>query len=90
MKRFALIAGVSLIAVTAVLYAGDWLVLRFRSRPFDTVTVQHYYAIEQKSGRIELRYDRTSAQQCTRSLFPHRALQPCWFLRRHTEQWTKI
>ncbi len=73
-----------------MVYAGDWLVLRLRSHPYDSVTVQHYYAIAQKNGRIDLQYDRTYAQQCTRSLFPHAGLKPCWYLRRHTEQWTKI
>lgn len=79
-----------LIAASAALYIGDWLMLVMRSNPYESVSIQHYYAIEQKNGRIELRYDRSYSQQCTRSLFPHFELDPCWYLRRHTEQWTKI
>jgi hypothetical protein len=89
-KRVVLIAGALLVAFLAVVYAGDWFLLRLRSNPYDSVTIQHYYAIAQKTGRIELQYDRTYSQQCPRSLFPHRGLQPCWYVRRHTEQWTKI
>lgn len=90
MKRAALIVSAFLVALLALVYAGDWLVLRLLSNPYDTVAIQHYYAIAQKTGRIELQYDRTYTQQCTRTLFPHSGLQPCWYLRRHSEQWTKI
>jgi hypothetical protein len=89
-KRLALIAIGSLVAFVVLLYLGDWGFVCVRSQPYDSVTVQHYYAVTQKTGRIDLQYDRTYSQQCTRSLFPHRGLQPCWYLRRHTEQWTKI
>lgn len=90
MKRFALLVLAWLLAVSAALYLGDWLILRLRPSPYETVTIQHYYAIAQKTGRIDLQYDRTYTQQCARSLFPHADMQPCWYLRRHTEQWTRI
>jgi hypothetical protein len=89
-KRLALIATASVIAFAAILYLGDSLVLHFRANRYDAVAIQRYYAIAQKTGHIELQYDHTFTEQCTRSMFPHAGLQPCWYLRRHAELWTKI
>lgn len=89
-KRAVRMTILFLVALVTLLYVGDWLVLRLRSDPYGSVVIQHYYAIAQKTGRIQLQYDRTYSQQCTRSLLPHASLEPCWYLRRHSEQWTKI
>jgi hypothetical protein len=89
-KRFAAIALAWLIAVSAAMYVGDWSIFRLRAHPSENVSVQHYYAIAQKTGRIDLQYDRAYTQPCARSLFPHDGMQPCWYLKRHAEQWTNI
>ncbi len=90
MKNAVLVAAVLLVGLVAVVYCADWAGLHLRSNPYDSVTVQHYFAIPQKTGKVELHYDRTYNQTCARSLFPHSGYQPCWYLRRHTEQWTTI
>jgi hypothetical protein len=90
MKPFALITGSMVLGIAAVLYLGDGLILRLRSQPYETVTVQHYFAIAQKTGKVQLQFDRTYDQPCAKSLFPHAGRPPCWYLKRHTEQWTRI
>ena len=49
------IAIVSLVALLAIVYAGDYLSVRYRipgkREQFGTVTVQRYDAVQQKSGK---------------------------------------
>jgi len=78
------------LAFALVSYMGDALILQLRSSPRSTVAVQHYFAIRQKTGKVELQYDRSYDQPCVNSLFPHFGEPPCWYLRRHTEQQTVI
>jgi hypothetical protein len=79
-----------LLLLTAITYAGDYLVVRFKipngRDPFSTVTVQPYYAIQQKNGRTEYDYAPAENQVCVRSLFPHFGYSPCWYLKRHTDK----
>ena len=35
-------------------------------------------------------YDRDIDRPCANTLFPHSGYPPCWYLRRHKEQQTKI
>jgi hypothetical protein len=79
--------------LVALIYAGDYLVLRVRiarSSGYDTVTVRQYYAINEKNNRTEYVFGSTQDQSCVNSLFGHQGLQPCWYLRRHPEQQTQI
>src|ERR1700757_4498510 len=57
LRRLAVKALLALLVVTAVLYIGDYVALRFRvatnHAPFGTVPVDQFYAIHKKAGRIE-------------------------------------
>jgi hypothetical protein len=90
MKRLLLRANLILVAFLLVLYLGDTLVLHLRHNPYSTVTVQHYYVIGQKNNKFEIQNDRTVDQPCANSLLPHSGYPPCWYVRRHTEQESKI
>jgi hypothetical protein len=81
------VAAALLVLVT---YAGDYLSVRYRipkgRDPFATITVQPYYAIHQKNGKIEYDFAPPESQLCVRSLFPHLGYSPCWYVMRHTEK----
>lgn len=85
MKRALQRTAFSLLALAAVLYAGDYLSLRLQipSRPqFGTVHIQPYLAVPRKDGRIEYMLDDPVDQPCVHSLFPHFGDTPCWYLQR--------
>ncbi len=90
MKRiiFLFVIGVCVLALFA--FAADLCVFRYRifrhSNPFGSVTVQVYYAIQEKNGRTEYVYKSADQQTCTNSLFPHSGFPPCWYSRGHTEK----
>jgi hypothetical protein len=80
----------AVILLASFTYALDYLAVRFRiprgHDPFSTVTIQPYYAIQQKNGRTEYDYAPPENQVCVRSLFPHFGYAPCWYVKRHTDK----
>ncbi|HEU5335386.1 MAG TPA: hypothetical protein VFU27_05455 [Terriglobales bacterium] len=80
--------------LSALGFAGDYAVLRYRmaagSKPFGIVTARPYYAVRLKSGKTEFMFQNPRPETCVNSLFPHLALTPCWYLRRHPEERTDI
>ena len=82
---FAALAGVLLAS-----YLGDCAFLSLRihrgENPLGSVTVRRYYAVPQKSGKIEFLHADPQEQNCVHSVFPHMGAAPCWYLLRHTEQ----
>lgn len=93
MKKIAGIALLALVALFVLVYAADYGILRVRiarNSGYDTVTVQQYYAINEKNNKTEYVFGSTQDQPCVNSLFGHQGLQPCWYLRRHPEQQVKI
>jgi len=89
-KQLALLG----LAIAALLYAGDYLALRYRmlkqQNPFGAVTVYRYYAIQKKANKVEYVFDGTENQTCVHSLFPHVGDRPCWYVQRHTEKKIEI
>lgn len=78
-----------LLFAAAVIYAGDYLSVRFpipRSRnPYSKVQVQPYYAIGLKNKRTEFDFDvPPETVTCVHSLFPHSGFDPCWYVQGHT------
>jgi hypothetical protein len=75
-------------------YLADFALLEFRvlakRNVFDSVTVRSYYEIEEKNARTEYVFGSSQQETCVKSLFPHRGLQACWYLRRHPEQPIRI
>ena len=92
--RFVARAFLLVLSVTALAYAVDYIVFRYRvaedRQPFGQITVTRYYAIEQKSGKTQFIFQPPEAQTCVHSLFPRAGWVPCWYLQRHTEQRTDI
>jgi hypothetical protein len=75
MKRIAALSLTALIAVCVLLYAGDYLIWRYKlatgHNPYGTVTVQFYYAIQEKNGKTEYDYQPPQPDTCVNSSFPH-------------------
>ena len=94
MKRFfwSTIAAIASAALLA--FAADYAIFRVRVaanwNPYGSVTVDHYYAVAQKSGKTQFIFDPPQPQICVHALFPHGGWQPCWYLSRHPEQRTDI
>jgi hypothetical protein len=93
-KRFVVRTLVLVIAAAVVLYAGDYIQLRYRIArnlsPFGTVTVERFDAIKEKNNRTEFVFEEPEKQTCAHSLFPHGGYAPCWYASRHTEKRTDI
>ncbi len=88
--RVILIGLASAVGLTALAYAADYAVFRYRvatnRQPYGQITVSSYDAIPQKSGKTEFIFNPPEAQTCINSLFPREGYTPCWYLQRHTEQ----
>lgn len=89
-KRFL----VATVAALAVLYAADYTSVLYRiwkkQNPFDSVQIESYYAIREKSGKTEYIFQDPQNEICVRSLFPHLGHRPCWYARRKNEKRTDI
>ena len=90
MKRMFLKAGSVLLATLALVWTGDYVLLRLRHTQFSTVAVRRYYAIDKKANKVEYIFDSARDQSCVNSLFPHMGQVPCWYLRRHAEERIEI
>jgi hypothetical protein len=83
------------VALVAIVYAGDYLVVRLRAayprlgRAFDSVQMERLYAIALKNGSVEYQLDARQPEvtaPCVRALFPHLGYRPCWYLRRNSQK----
>ena len=87
-------AFIVVVAFCALLYAGDYAVVRYRiprsRNPLGTVEVQPYYAVPLKDGKTEFMFLTPENQVCVRSLFPHLGHNPCWYVRRHRNKATNF
>ena len=91
MKRRLALLLVAIFALTLVCFVADygWLRVRAARDPgnaYDSVQVEIVYQIPQKGNKAEYVPQDTQTQGCVRSIFPHLGQQPCWYLRRHTQQ----
>lgn len=94
MKKIIFKSLVLLLAAAGLVYVGDYGVLRYRIArnwmPYDTVTVQSYYAVPQKTGKTEYDFQSSQPENCVTSLFPHLGYLPCWYARKHTDREIKL
>jgi len=77
------------LGLALVVYAGDYVSLRFRippREPYGMVQVRHYYAVKLKNKNTEYLFDEPQDQTCVNSLFPHEGDTPCWYLVQHKQQ----
>jgi hypothetical protein len=93
-KRLLAAGLLTALGLTALAYAVDYAVFRYRvaanRQPFGQVTVTSYDAVRQKNGKTEFLFDPPEARTCVHALFPRVGYVPCWYLQRHTEQRTNI
>lgn len=85
------VGGILLLIVLA--FAGDWLIFRYRAAHgtgFDSVTVKQFSSVPLKNGRDELDYMGSQPVSCVRAIFPWAGDDPCWWVRRHADHWSKI
>ena len=90
MKRIVALVCLALAVLLALVWAGDYALLRYRMHtsrnPFGVVRVEPYYAVPRKDGRVEFLYQDPQDQTCVNSLFPRAGYAPCWYLNRHREK----
>jgi|ERR1700733_7959098 hypothetical protein len=80
----------ALIIAAIVLWLGDWAVFAVRSargNGYDTVQVQQFLSTALKGNKEEYDYMGTTQVTCARALFPRAGAPPCWWQRRHPQQW---
>jgi hypothetical protein len=94
LKRVIVVGLSSVLGLTALAYAVDYVVFRYRvatnRQPFGQITVSSYDAVQQKNGKTEFLFNPPEAQTCANALFPRAGYVPCWYLQRHTDQRTDI
>jgi hypothetical protein len=81
---------VVLLFLFGILFAGDWLVWRWRvarGTGYGTVEVHQFLATSLKGSKTEYDMTGTFQQQCSRSIFPQNGNSACWWLQRHNAQW---
>jgi hypothetical protein len=94
LKRILFIAVRWVVLAGVLLYAGDYLSVRYRipnnREQFGSVMVQRSYAIPLKDRKTEYSFDPPAPETCVNSLFPHFGNPPCWYLSRHTRQQVNV
>jgi hypothetical protein len=94
MKKIVVRVLLGIAAVALIVYVVDYTLLRYRMlrnlAPYDTVTVRYYYQVQEKNNRTEYAFASAQPEKCVNSLYPHQALEPCWYARRHAERPIKI
>ncbi|MGB2605973.1 MAG: hypothetical protein WBC78_20380 [Candidatus Sulfotelmatobacter sp.] len=94
LKRLIFIGLSSVLSLTLIAYAVDYVGFRYRvatnRQPFGQFTVSSYEAVQQKSGKTQFIFNPPEAQTCVNALFPRDGYVPCWYLQRHTEPRTDI
>jgi hypothetical protein len=85
---------VVVVAAAALSYAVDYLSWRYRvgsgHNPYGKLTVQFYYAIQEKNGKTEYDFQPPQQEICVNSLFPHAGYSPCWSERKHMQKEIRI
>jgi hypothetical protein len=94
MKKILVSIVAVVVAAAALSYSVDYLFWRYRvgsgHHPYGTLTVQSYYAIQEKNGKIEYDFQPPQQESCVNSLFPHAGYSPCWYERKHTQKEVRI
>jgi len=90
MRQWARWTALMLLGAAIVLYAGDWLVFNMRGARTEKVTVSRFLSAPLKNNKEELDYLGSEDVLCSASLFPQGGHAPCWYLRRHKNQITRI
>jgi hypothetical protein len=81
---------VAFAAVSLAAYAIDWAVFKLRGTPQSTVVVNRYMSIPLKGQKTEYDFLGNTTVSCVVALFPHGDEDPCWYLRRNSDQWKNV
>ncbi len=85
---------IALALLVAVIYAGDYLWLRYRmatnQNAFGSITLDVYYSVKLKNGKTEFDYGGQQTFECPNSLLPQYFEKPCWYARRQKDKQIKI
>ena len=82
------IAGLVIVALVIV-YIGDYIAARMRGDEIQTVQVSQYYVIPLKNGQEQYASAGSKDVGCVEAMFPHFGDRPCWYVRRHTEEYIR-
>ncbi|MGO9325141.1 MAG: hypothetical protein ACLP07_11320 [Terracidiphilus sp.] len=88
--RWLLRIVVAIAAISLAAFAIDWTVYKLRGSPDSTVAVNQYMSVPLKGQATEYDFLGTVNVSCAVALFPQGGQNPCWYLRRHTDQWEKL
>jgi|SRR5271170_6901061 len=82
--RWLALGVLSILAVAALIYLGDYVIFLLRGQPTDKVTVTRYMTAPLKgANQTEYYYEGTGPVSCAKALFPQNGWNPCWYVRRH-------
>lgn len=93
MKKLLRILGkivLLLMAAALALWIADWAIFEVRAARgsgYDSIQVEEYLATSLKGNKEEYDYMGTAQVQCARAIFPRAGDPPCWWQRRHRQQW---
>ncbi|MGB6387431.1 MAG: hypothetical protein WBD25_18485 [Terriglobales bacterium] len=94
MKRVMVSGTITILALLAITYVGDYCSVRYQipsGRPqFGQVPMNTLYVIHVKAGKIQYEPGQPETDQCVHSLFPHFGNSPCWYLTRHPDKLIEI
>jgi hypothetical protein len=85
--RWVLRLLVAIAVLTLATFAVDWTVYKLRGSPHSTVTVNQFLSVPLKGQKTEDDYLGSADVSCSISLFPQSGEDPCWYVRRHKDQW---
>lgn len=86
MKRWLLRGLIVLVVAFVAVYGGDWVIFKLRGSPHSKVTVNRYLTIPLKGNKQEFDYLGSIDVPCSVSLFSQAGQDPCWQLRRNSNQ----
>ena len=86
MARWLGIALMTLLALAALSYIGDFAVFRLRGSPQQKFSVSHFVSAPLKGNKQEIDYLGSEDTPCSVTLYPQDGMAPCWYLRRHLNQ----
>jgi len=90
MKRILERGATLLLVLWFLVYGGDWAIYKLRGSPQSQVVVNQYVVIPLKGNRQEFDSLGSAPTTCSLTLFAQSGLEPCWRLRRNTNQGTKL
>jgi hypothetical protein len=88
---FLRITLLALIGAIVIVYAGDYLSVRYRMTknkpkdPFESVQIEPTYGIPHKNGSAEIVIGDPETDTCVHAIFPHMGYEPCWYLARNSK-----